>query len=93
MLHEGKDGDKESEDDRLVKGGINQGLVFKAATEAEHSPDHDDFCKYQRLDHGHPVIRVRDIMGSQKKSSVLREGGEHHGEIGDIYPVLDQLLE
>ena len=93
MLDQGKDGNKESEDDRLVKGGINQGLPFKAATEAGHLSDHDDFRENQRFDHGKPVIRVRDVVGGQQEPSVLRESGEHEGEITDIYPVLDHLVD
>ena len=89
----GKDTEKKSEDGGLVKGGVDQGLLFKAATEAEHISDHDDFCKDQRFDHGHPVIRVRYIVGSQKESSVHCEGSEYEREINDIYPVLDQLME
>ena len=81
MLDESKGTDKETEDDGLQKGGINQRLVFKATTEAEHISDHNDFCKNQCFDHGHPVIRVRDIMSSQNESSVLRESGKHKAEI------------
>ena len=35
ILYDGKDSDKESEDERLVKGGENQGLLFKAATQTD----------------------------------------------------------
>jgi hypothetical protein len=32
-------------------------------------------------------------MGSQNDSSVLCKSGEHKGEINDIHPVLDHLVE
>jgi len=32
-------------------------------------------------------------MGSQKESPELRERGKHEGEITDIDPVLDHLVE
>jgi len=92
MLDYGEGTDKESEDDRLVEGGINQGLLLEAAAEADHISDHDDFCKDQRFDHGHPIIRVGDIIGSQKESSILRKSREHEGEIADNDPVLGHLM-
>ncbi len=93
ILEHGKDTEKKSEDGGLVEGGVDQGLLFKAATEAKHSSDHDDLCKDQRFDHGKSIIRVCYIMGSQKESSVHCEGCEDEREINDIYPVLDQLME
>jgi hypothetical protein len=54
----------------------------------DYIADHDDFPKNQRFDNGHPVIRVSDIMGSQKESSILRESSEHEGEVTNNYQVL-----
>jgi hypothetical protein len=68
-------------------------MLVQAATEAEGISDHDDFGKNQRFDHGHPVIRVRDVMGSQDESAVLRKSREHEREIADIDPVLGHLME
>ena len=67
--------------------------MLKAATETEYISDHNDFGKNQRFDHSHPVIRVRDIMGSQNESPVLRKRGEHEREICNIYPVLGKLMD
>jgi len=38
MLHEGKDSDKESEDDSLVKGRINQGLSSRPRPRRNTAP-------------------------------------------------------
>ena len=91
MLDNRKGNHKESEDDCLVKGGIDQGLSFKAATEAEEASDHDDFSENQCFDHRHPVVRVCDVVGREHESSIPRERGEDEREIDDIEPVLDQL--
>ncbi|MFH0996844.1 MAG: hypothetical protein V1844_15320 [Pseudomonadota bacterium] len=93
ILEYGEDSEKESENKRLIKGGKNQGLLFKAATDAEHFSDHDDFSKNQCLDRGHPVICVSDVIGGQKESSVLRKSGKKDGEIYNNYPVLDHLMD
>jgi hypothetical protein len=93
MFNDVKDTDKETEDGSLYEGGINQGFVFQASTEADHISDHDDFCENQGFDQSHPLIRVRDTMGSQNESSVLGKSSEHEGEINNNYPVLGHLME
>jgi hypothetical protein len=32
-------------------------------------------------------------MGGQEEPSVLRESGEHEGEINDVEPILGELME
>ena len=67
--------------------------MLKVATETEYISDHNNFGKNQRFDQCHPVICVRDIMGSQDESPVLRKRSEHHREVCDIYPVLGKLMD
>ena len=59
-----EDTNKHREDESLIKSGLNQGLLFKAAAKADHFTGHDDFSENQRLDHRHPVIRISDVMDS-----------------------------
>ena len=84
MLDDAKDSDQDAEDESLVKCWVNQGLLFKAATQAQHRANHDDFRKDQRLNQGHPIVRANDVMGSENEPAVLRESGEHVGEINDV---------